>query len=228
MEISKLFSDISDPILRADLLRYLILYADGGVWSDVDTRPAQAVSKWVPEEYANRTNLVVGIENDHKGGAIWPGVPYTVQLAQYAVLAKPGHVAMARLIERVCGKLREMLNATDAINDAVGSDSENQNDGLTERGSASELHLSFEQVMSTTGPFPFTAVLMENFSEQTGEEYIGRQLTALSEPKLIGDVLILPLDSFGWMPQLNTVEESDPLVKAVHLFIGSWRAGHPG
>jgi hypothetical protein len=74
---------------------------------------------------------------------------------------------MARLIERVCSKLREILDAKDAINDAVGYDPENQNDGMRERGSAQELHLSFEQVMSTTGPFPYTAVLIEYFSEQT-------------------------------------------------------------
>jgi len=226
-DISKLFSEISDPILRVDLLRYLILYADGGVWSDIDTRPAQPVSKWIPEEYANRTNFVVGIENDHNGDEIWPSVPYTVQLAQYAVLAKPGHVTMARLIERVCNKLREKLDANDGRNSARESDPKNQNRGLRARDSAPQLHLSFDEVMSTTGPLPFTAVLIEYFSEQTGEEYTGNQLTALKEPKLIGDVLVLPLDSFGWMPQLHTVEENDPLVKAIHLFIGSWRASHP-
>jgi mannosyltransferase OCH1-like enzyme len=97
-EIYELFRDIADPILRADLLRYLILYAYGGVWGDIDTRPKQPVSNWIPAEYADKVNFVVGIENDHKGGRIWPTVPYTVQLAQYTVLAKPGHVVMARLM----------------------------------------------------------------------------------------------------------------------------------
>lgn len=227
-DVSKLFSDLSDPILRADLLRYLILYADGGVWSDIDTRPAQAVSKWIPEEYANRTNLVVGIETDHHGDLIRPDLPNTVLLAQYAVLAKPRHVTMARLIERVCEMLREKLDAKDWRNSTHESDPKNQSRGLRERKSAPQLQLSFDEVISTTGPFSFTSVLMEYFSEQTGEEYTGHQLTALREPKLIGDVLVLPVDSFGWMPQLHTVEENDALVKVTHLFIGSWRASHPG
>lgn len=210
MEISKLFYDIADPILHADLLRYLYSTQTAGS-GQTSTPVRRTISKWIPKEYANRTNFVVGIKNDHNGDAISPGVSYTVQLAQYAVLTEPGHVVMARLIARVCGKLREMLHAKDAINDAVGSDPENQNQDSRDRGSAPELHLNFEQVMRTTGPFPFTAVLMEYISEQTGEDYIGRQLTALSEPKLIGDILVLPLDSFGWMPQLHTVEESDPI-----------------
>jgi mannosyltransferase OCH1-like enzyme len=225
-EIYELFRDIADPILRADLLRYLILYADGGVWGDIDTRPKQPVSNWIPAEYADKVNFAVGIENDHKGGRIWPTVPYTVQLAQYTVLAKPGHVVMARLIERVCDKLRELM---DSRGGKTRRDALDTNNGTVQEPRAGpDLHMSFDDVMSTTGPFPYTTVLMEYFTEQTGEEYTGNQFTSMKEPKLVGDVLVLPLDSFGWMPQQHTVPEDDPMIKVIHLFIGSWRGGHPG
>lgn len=227
-EIYELFCEISDPILRADLLRYLILYADGGVWCDIDTRPKQPVSNWIPPKYADKVNFVVGIENDHKGGQIWPSVPYTVQLAQYVVLAKPGHVVMAKLIERVCNRLRELIDTRGGKTTRDdGLVLEARNVTSVEPRAGPDLHLHFDEVMSTTGPFPYTAVLMDYFTEQTGEEYTGNQFTSMKEPKLIGDVLVLPLDSFGWMSQLHTVEEDDPMVKVIHLFIGSWRGSHP-
>jgi mannosyltransferase OCH1-like enzyme len=224
-DIYKLFSQLSDPILRADLLRYLILYADGGVYADIDTHPKQPVSKWIPIEYRDKVNLVVGIENDHKGQRIWPTVPYTVQLAQYVVLAKPGHIVMAKLIERVCDSLRKII---DSATTSQQQEKQQQHQSKPRPRADPKLHLHFDEVMSTTGPFPFTAVLMEYFSNLTREKYTGDQFTSMKGSKLIGDVLVLPLDSFGWMPQLHTVEEDDPIVKVIHLFIGSWRDSHPG
>ena len=228
-DIFELFSQLSDPILRADLLRYLILYADGGVYCDIDTKPKQHISTWIPDKYKNKVNFVVGIENDHKGGKIWPTVPYTVQLAQYSMLAKPGHVVLARLIERVCNKLRELI---DAKRGKTARDNilelETRNATVLDARGGPNLHMTFDDVMSTTGPFPYTTVLMEYFSEITGEEYTGNQFTSMKEPKLVGDVLVLPLDSFGWMSQQHTVPEEDPMVKVIHLFIASWRGSHPG
>jgi hypothetical protein len=60
----------------------------------------------------------------------------------------------------------------------------------------------------------------------TGQKYTGDELHALQEPRLIGDVLVLPKDSFGWLPHENTHEKEYILVE--HLFIGSWRGSHPG
>lgn len=35
-DIVEMFTDLQDPILRADLIRYLVLLGDGGVYSDID------------------------------------------------------------------------------------------------------------------------------------------------------------------------------------------------
>ena len=37
-DIAETFVDLQDPILRADLIRYLVLLGDGGVYSDLDVR----------------------------------------------------------------------------------------------------------------------------------------------------------------------------------------------
>ncbi|WAO89053.1 Hypothetical protein NCS54_00642800 [Fusarium falciforme] len=203
--ISEVFTRLEDPILKADFLRYLILLREGGVWADIDVLPLQPVSKWIPEEYQGKVNLVIGIENDHHKKPIWPGSPYSVQLCQYTVLAKPNHPALRNIVKQVTKDIDELLS------------SKNPGESVT-----------FEEVMSTTGPFAFTKAMMDYFNEMTGEEHTGNELDRLKEPRLIGDVLVLPKDSFGWLSHENTHEEGDPSILVQHLFMGSWRGSHPG
>lgn len=201
---AEVFSSLQDPILKADLLRYLILLREGGLWADIDVYAQQPISKWIPEEYQGSVNLVVGIENDHHKKPIWPGSPYSVQLSQYTVLAKPNHPALKTLVGQVTRDVKKLMESK-------------------EPGQA----VSFAEVMGTTGPFAFTKVLMEYFKEQTGVEHTGDELDRLAEPRLIGDVLVLPKDAFGWLAHEKTREKGDPMILVEHLFIGSWRGGHP-
>ncbi len=179
---------------------------EGGVWADIDVFPHQPISSWIAEDYINSTNLVVGIENDHHKAPIWPGSPYSVQLAQYTILAKPGHPALTRLVEEVTENLNRLL-ASKASREQI---------------------ITFADVMVTTGPFAFTKALMEYFTEVTGKKHTGDELDRLQDPVLIGDVLVLPKDSVGWLPQEHTRGKGDPSILVEHLFIGSWRARHPG
>ncbi|KAI1855414.1 hypothetical protein JX266_000279 [Neoarthrinium moseri] len=205
VDISEIFSNLTDPILRADFLRYLVMLREGGVWADIDVLPHQPISRWVPDTLKRSVNLVIGIENDHEKKPIWDGVPYSVQLSQYTMLSKPGHPVFVTLVDEVSRNLRKLL------------DLKGTRDSIT-----------FEEVMSTTGPFAFTKVVMEYMTQATGIEHTGDELSQLREPRLIGDVLILPKDSFGWLPHDHTHERGDPSILVEHLFIGSWREGHPG
>ncbi|KAI1404443.1 glycosyltransferase family 32 protein [Hypoxylon fuscum] len=204
---SERFASLPDPILKADFLRYLILYSNGGLWADIDVKPVRPISEWVPSQYReSAVNLIVGIENDHHKQPIWPGSPYSVQLAQYTVLAKPGHPVIGDLIEKVEQNLEQLLQ------------SKGEGDRIT-----------FAEVMGNTGPFVFTDVLMKHFSEVTGTKHTGDEMDRLKEPILIGDILVLPKDAFGWLEHEHRMEDGiDPSVLVKHLFIGSWREGHPG
>ncbi len=209
-EVFELFLEVTDPILRADFLRYLVMVNEGGLWADIDVLPHQPISSWIPEEYSNRTNLVIGIENDHHKRPIWPNVAYSIQLAQYTILSKPKHPAMMRLLGQVSKNLVELFREKDP-------QEKGPRQGIT-----------FEEVMATTGPFVFTKVLMEYFTETSGREHTGDELENLRYPTLIGDVLVLPKDSFGWLPQAHAYPNGDPSILVEHLFIGSWRDNHPG
>ncbi|KAK8046930.1 hypothetical protein PG996_014994 [Apiospora saccharicola] len=203
--ISDAFANVTDPILRADFLRYLVMLKEGGVWSDIDVNPQQPIDTWIPDEYRDSVNVVIGIENDHQKQPIWPGVPYSVQLSQYVMMAKPGHLAFKKLVSEVTENLERLLR------------SKRPGDRIT-----------FADVMSTTGPFAFTNTFMDYFIYVTGKEHTGDELSNLQEPKLIGDVLVLPKFAFGWLGHEHVPERGDPRILVEHLFIGSWRDGHPG
>ncbi|KAH7065079.1 hypothetical protein B0J12DRAFT_749156, partial [Macrophomina phaseolina] len=91
----------SDPILRADFLRYLILLAEGGVYTDVDTRPIRPVDDWIPSQYRNRTNVVLGIEIDKGQGPLWSGMPWSIQISQFTIMAKRNHPLIRRVVHDV-------------------------------------------------------------------------------------------------------------------------------
>ncbi|KAI0177372.1 hypothetical protein BJ166DRAFT_599891 [Pestalotiopsis sp. NC0098] len=102
---SELFSNLTDPILRAAFLRYLIMFGEGGLWADIDVMPRQSISKWVREEQEPLVNMVIGIENDHERRPIWQGIPYS----HNTMPAKPGHPIFVSLVDQVSNNLRRLM-----------------------------------------------------------------------------------------------------------------------
>ncbi|KAF7715860.1 Alpha-1,6-mannosyltransferase [Penicillium ucsense] len=94
-EIIDTYQDMQVPILKADFLRQLILYAEGGVWSDLDVTCHEPIDTWIPEEYKNKTNLVVGLEFDGN------------QFASWTIMAKPRTNHIASVIDYIVEKLDE-------------------------------------------------------------------------------------------------------------------------
>lgn len=102
-DIIDIYTDLRVPILKADFLRQLILYADGGVWSDLDVTCHIPIDSWIPEKYKNATNLVVGLEFDGN------------QFASWTVMAKPRSNHIAAAIEYIMDALEgsaEQANTT--------------------------------------------------------------------------------------------------------------------
>ncbi|KAJ5380947.1 uncharacterized protein N7496_003375 [Penicillium cataractarum] len=94
-DIIDTYTDLQVPILKADFLRQLILYADGGVWSDLDVTCHIPISAWIPDAYKNATNLVVGLEFDGN------------QFASWTVMAKPRSSHIAAAIEYIMDALED-------------------------------------------------------------------------------------------------------------------------
>lgn len=93
-ELRDLYLSLPVPILKADLLRQLILYNEGGIWSDLDVTCHKPIDTWIPAEYRNRTNVVVGLEFDGS------------QFASWTVMTKPKTSHGVAIVKYVAEKLQ--------------------------------------------------------------------------------------------------------------------------
>lgn len=68
---------------RSDLMRYLLMYVAGGVYSDTDVTCLKPIDTWIPVAWRDKVKAVVGIEGDSLGGDIIPGMLWDVQFGQW-------------------------------------------------------------------------------------------------------------------------------------------------
>lgn len=97
-----LYTDLDDVILRADLLRLLCMWADGGVYSDIDTECLVPIDNWIPAEYVEATSLVIGIVADLPEN---PVENRRSEIVQWTFLSKPSAKYTVKLVEHVVANL---------------------------------------------------------------------------------------------------------------------------
>lgn len=97
-DIVALYRDLNDVILRADLLRLLCMWADGGVYSDIDTECLVPIDRWVPNEYVEAASLVIGIVADLPDN---PAENRRSELVQWTFLSKPAAKYTVELVEHI-------------------------------------------------------------------------------------------------------------------------------
>lgn len=99
------FTDVFDlfpkPVLQADLIRYVVLFLYGGVYSDTDTKAVEPLDNWIPKD--KRADLLIGIENDEFEGDTWMSKAFArkFQFLQWSLLARPFHPVYGILIDRI-------------------------------------------------------------------------------------------------------------------------------
>jgi mannosyltransferase OCH1-like enzyme len=197
-----------DWIVRSDFLRYLVLLKEGGVYTDKDTEPMVSIDEWVPPKFRGRTNIVVGIEQDKRVGLpLWKDLPWTVQFAQFTILTKPNHLILRKAVDHVIENMSQFLQGHDLDH------------GVPK--------LFFHDVITLTGPRVFTSAVFEYIFEHTGLRLNGNELSNITDPVLIADVLILPVNSFSsaapWHKHLHFIGD----VLSIHKWMSSWVPSHP-
>ena len=207
-EIQEVFTDLQDPILRSDLIRYLVLLGDGGVYSDLDTRSLKPIDGWIPIEYKNRANVVIGVEYDKLDGGRWTDWTLDLQFCSWTVLARPGHPLLELTVARAIQGLKSHA--------------------LKQETTISGITLSREEVLDTTGPAMFTRAVFESLSTSTGTNFTLFNVTGMQSPKLVDDILILPIAAFGnGQGHSNAPSPDHEGALVQHLFKGSWKDKHP-
>lgn len=209
IDILNTFLELNVPVLRSDLLRYMILESEGGIYSDLDTTAERPIEEWIPKEFKSKTRAIVGIEYDQLDAEnLWPGLSLKVQFCQWTLASSKGHPLMTRIVEKVAHSIQALAQKKNT--------------------SIQKLEPTDHEVTQTTGPVIWTTTVFEGLSDVVGREVTYRDITNITEPHLFGDILVLPINGFGTGQEhsnSNMFGAEDALVR--HQFKGSWKHNWP-
>jgi alpha 1,6-mannosyltransferase len=204
--VIELYKSLPNVGMKSDLLRYLILSVEGGVYTDTDTIAIKPINAWIPESLRNKVRLVVGVEFDRRDGGAWADISHWLQFCQWTIAAAPGHAVFPKMVDRI---IRSVHDLSQAHNFPVH-----------------KLHPGSFDVMNSTGPAAWTDVVFEVLQEHNRSLNTTKDLSFMTEPRLYGDVLVLTIDGFGTgQPHSHSTNNGSIPEAALmkHLFRGSWR-----
>ncbi|EMG50347.1 HOC1 putative glycosyltransferase HOC1 [Candida maltosa Xu316] len=192
-EVIETFEKFPEVILKMDFFRYLILFAKGGVYADIDTFPIQPIPNWIPENVSPLDiGLIVGIESDSNSPNWRQDSVRRLQFGQFIMQCKPGHPILREIIAQIVDYSRKL-------------------DTPELTGNTNE---KIQTIMKWTGSARFTDVVFQYLNDYllSGifETINWQQLHNLNVPKLMGDVLVLPQKTFA------ADNEKDQLAFAKH------------
>lgn len=172
--IVKFWKDLQAVVLKADFLRYLIMLSQGGIYADIDTSCLAHPDAWIPSSLgASEINAIIGIEYDDDTYNMFVR---PISFCQWTLMAKPNHPIFQRAVQRVMSNLEYLARK--------------------QRVSLSRLTLQKLDVLEATGPGMITDVVMSVLRDQ-GQNITWQTFHEQKEPKLYGDVLILPINGFA-------------------------------
>ncbi|KAL8957026.1 MAG: hypothetical protein Q9183_006164, partial [Haloplaca sp. 2 TL-2023] len=203
-KISITYVALQDFIMRADLIRYLVLLKDGGVYNDVDVGCLKPIDLWIPQHLKDNTSVVLGIEVDNEMG---PNKSPIFELVNWTILARRNAPFMRFLVDRVIANLEQSAA--------------NHNTTLH------NLNPKRQEVIDVTGPMALTQAAFAYMSQRTGTMVNMHNFTKMRRPKLVADILVMPINAFGAGHQVSwSGADEDGSALVHHYFAGSWKTTH--
>lgn len=214
-DIVEMYRSITATIIKADLLRYMVMYAEGGVYADIDVEALKPVSRFIPDHRydENDIDMVIGIEIDQPDFKDHPILGKKSQsFCQWTFMARPGLPVMLQLIENIMSWLNGLAKQ--------------QNVPIA------EVVIDFDQVISGTGPSAFTEAIIRqmNLDRPTGTpEITWANFHDLDESKIVSRVLVLDVEAFAagqGHSDSGNHNSRGALVKH-HYHASNWPSRHP-
>lgn len=211
-DIINLYRELNITIIKADLLRYLVMYAEGGVYADIDVECLRPVNRFIPERYNEHdVDMIIGVEIDEPAFANHPVLGSKCKsFCQWTFAAKPRLPVMMRLIENIQEWLHDL----------------SRKKGV----SISHLELDFNEVISGTGPSAFTEAVLEQMTAQNhGKKVTWDPFHNLVESRLINGILVLNVEAFAagqGHSDSGNHDSRGALVKH-HYHASGWPTLHP-
>jgi mannosyltransferase OCH1-like enzyme len=210
-DIVEMYRSLTAKIIKADLLRYLVMYVEGGVYTDIDVEALKPVDRFIPDRYNERdVDMVIGVEIDqpHFNNHTILGKK-SQSFCQWTFMCKPKLPVMLRLIDNIMKWLNDVAER--------------------QRVPVSEIVLDFDEVISGTGPSAFTAAVLAEMSARHGKPVDWDYFHNMAESKLIGRVLVLTVEAFAagqGHSDSGNHNARTALVKH-HYHASGWPTNHP-
>lgn len=210
-DIVHIYQTLTARIIKSDLLRYLIMYAEGGVYADIDVEAIKPIKHFIPKRYEEReVDMVIGVETDEPAFFDHPVLGSKSQsFCQWTFMCKPQLPVMMRLIENIMMWLHDL--------------------SLKQGKPISDLYLDFNEVLTGTGPSAFTKAILDEISKETGQTITWDTFHGLTESKLVGGVLVLTVEAFAagtGHSESGNHGGKGAMVKH-HFHASSWPSNHP-
>jgi mannosyltransferase OCH1-like enzyme len=195
------------PILQTDLLRYLILFDQGGIWSDLDVScESVPIDDWIPLDFRHEAEVVVGWEYD-KG---WEKLR-TRQFASWTIMAKSRSKHMQQVIEDIVQTLRWKME-----------DHKVPIENITTK--------MIGDVVEFSGPRRLTRSIFKSLDRSLNRTVEMGEVSNIVQPKLIGNILVMPGQSFAAAANRYTIWEEWELSPTLvtHHYAGTWKNNKGG
>ncbi|RSL78005.1 hypothetical protein CEP51_008586 [Fusarium floridanum] len=212
-DIVKFYRSINLHIIKADLLRYMIMYAQGGVYADIDVEALRPVHRFIPERYDERDiDMIVGVEIDQPDFSDHPILgKKSKSFCQWTIISKPHQPVMLKLIENIMAWLKNVAKE--------------------QKVPLGEVQLDFDQVISGTGPSAFTKALLEQMNQRRsgGPKVTWDMFHNMDESKIVGRVLVLDVEAFcaGQGHSDSGNHDSRGALVKHHYHASNWPSKHP-
>ena len=206
-DTQRTYLELRSTILRADYLRYLVLAAEGGIYSDIDTHAVKPIEKWYSDSTDRPVRALVGMEYDQLDNPVLTaGMYMPVQFCQWTLAISAYHPLMTSMVESVTQDLQQLARLKNV--------------------SLSHLSPTNPEVLFTTGPVQWSKTVYSYLSASTGTEVTHRNFTGLKEPKLVGNVMILPINAFAsGLGHSGSSKQISNDTLMWHEFRSSWKSG---
>ncbi|KAK1752189.1 hypothetical protein QBC47DRAFT_68149 [Echria macrotheca] len=213
-DIVDFYRNVKAAIVKADLLRYLIMYAEGGIYADIDVEALKPMSKFIPDRYDHKDiDMVVGVEIDEPDWKDHPILgPKSRSFCQWTFMCKPQLPVMMRLIEQIMTWLN----------------------GVAEQQKVplAEVQLDFDQIISGTGPSAFTNAILDqmNLDKKNPNQRIDWDMFHdMSESRVVSRVLVLTVEAFaaGQGHSDSGNHEARAALVRHHYHASNWPSRHP-
>lgn len=211
-DIVNFYRDVKAAIVKADLLRYMIMYAEGGLYADIDVEALKPLHKFIPERYNVRDfDMVIGIEIDEPDWKDHPILgPKSRSFCQWTFICKPQLPVMMRLIEHIMTWLTEVAKE--------------------QKVPIADVNLDFDQIISGTGPSAFTEAIMAEMNEHNPNRKITwDDFHDMGESKIVSRTLVLTIEAFaaGQGHSNSGNHEARAALVRHHYHASNWPSKHP-